>query len=123
MKTSEEKEIKTPELESFANGDLVSFEIYYPETLAYPERVKHQRIIHGVIIDDCYNVNRKNYSIDTRLQPNWRILITYDSREKNSQVGCFINYSHIWVRNNLKQGKIKLLSKGISEKALTSLLL
>ena len=118
-----EEENKTPQLESFDIGDLVSFEIYYPETLAYPERMKHQRIIHGVIIDHSYNANLKNFSIDTRLQPNWRILITYDSRDKNSQVGCFINYSHIWVRNNLKQGKIKLLSKGISEKALTSLLL
>jgi len=118
-----EEENKTPQLESFSIGDLVSFEIYYPETLAYPERMKHQRIIHGVIIDDCYNIDRKNFSIDARLQPNWRILITYDSRESNSQTGSFINYSHIWVRNNLRQGNIKLISKGISEKALTSLLL
>jgi hypothetical protein len=123
MRTNQEKENKTPELESFGNGDLVCLEIYYPETLSYPERMKHQRILHGVIIDDSYNVNRKNFSIDARLQANWRILITYDSRELNSQVGCFINYSHIWVRNNLRQGNIKLISKGISEKALTSLLL
>jgi len=27
------KENKTPELESFDIGDLVSFEIYYPETV------------------------------------------------------------------------------------------